>query len=124
MFMAPTRPADRPQAKIQIHGIKLDQPDNSYESHSLAFTVRGLEGEMIHLMVNAYWEALAFELPALAEGAAWRRWIDTSLASPDDIYEGAEAPLITRPTYLVQPHSIAYLFAQPPADRASSRADA
>jgi isoamylase len=102
------------QAQIQIHGIKLDQPDWSHESHSLAFTVRGLEGEMIHLMVNAYWEALAFELPPAAEGTAWRRWIDTSLVSPDDICEGAEAPLIAGPTYLVQPHSIAYLFAQTP----------
>ena len=34
-------------------------------------------------------------------------------ASPDDICEGDEAPLINGPTYLVQPRSIACLLAQP-----------
>ena len=103
------------EAHIQIHGVNLDQPDWSDESHSLAFTARGPAGRMFHIMINAYWKALAFELPpATAEGTAWRRWIDTSLASPDDICEGAEASLIASPTYLVQPHSIACLFAQPP----------
>jgi isoamylase len=36
---------------------------------------------------NAYWETLDFELPGPREGqaGAWRRWIDTSLASPEDI---------------------------------------
>ena len=99
------------QAQVQIHGVKLDQPDLSQESHSLAFTVRGLEGGMIHLMLNAYWEALAFELPR-AEGAVWRRLIDTSLASPDDICAEAEAPPVAGLTYLAQPRSIVYLFAQ------------
>jgi isoamylase len=69
---------------------------------------------MIHLMINAYREALAFELPRTEEGAVWRRLIDTSLASPDDICEVAEASPVAGPTYLVQPHSIAYLFAQTP----------
>jgi glycogen operon protein len=103
------------EADIQIHGVNLDQPDWGHESHSLAFTARGPEGGMFHIMINAYWEALAFELPTLAEGAGWRRWIDTSLASPDDICEGAEATPVAGPTYLVQPHSIACLFAQAPA---------
>jgi glycogen operon protein len=67
---------------------------------------------MIHVVINAYWEALAFELPPLPEGARWRRWIDTSLASPEDISEVEEAPPIACSTYLVQAHSIAYLFAQ------------
>ena len=63
-------------------------------------------------MINAYWEALAFELPPSEEGAGWRRWIDTSLVSPDDICEMEEAPPIAGPTYLVQSHSIVCLFAQ------------
>jgi hypothetical protein len=29
---------------------------------------------VLHLIINAFWEALEFELPALMEaGAAWRR---------------------------------------------------
>ena len=69
---------------------------------------------MFHLMVNAYWGALAFELPATEEGVGWRRWIDTSLASPEDICEGAEAPPVAGRTCLVQPRSIACLIAQDP----------
>ena len=105
------------EAHLEIHGVKLDQPDWSHESHSLAFTftARGAAaGGIMHVMINAYWEALAFELPPTEEGAVWRRWIDTSLASPDDICEETEAPPVAGPNYLVQPHSIAYLFAQTP----------
>ncbi|HXI88582.1 MAG TPA: glycogen debranching protein GlgX [Blastocatellia bacterium] len=105
------------EAHLEIHGVKLDQPDWSHESHSLAFTFtarRPAAGGIMHVMINAYWEGLAFELPPTEEGAVWRRWIDTALASPEDICEETEAPLIIGPNYLVQPHSIAYLFAQTP----------
>lgn len=63
-------------------------------------------------MINAYLEALAFELPPSEEDGGWRRWIDTSSASPDDICEFEEAPRIAGPTYLLQSHSIVCLFAQ------------
>ena len=103
------------EAQIRIHGVKLDQPDRSQESHSLAFTARGpVGGVMFHVMINAYWEALAFELPPTTEDGVWRRWIDTSLASPDDICEEAEAPSVAGSIYLVQPRSVAFLFAQIP----------
>jgi glycogen operon protein len=102
------------EAHIQFHGVELDKPDWGPQSHSFAFTAREPSGGMFHLMVNAYWEALAFELPATGEGGVWRRWIDTSLASPEDICEGAEAPPATGHTYLVQPRSIACLFARTP----------
>ena len=62
-------------------------PDWSDESHSLAFTAGTLEGQfLVHLMLNAYWEPLTFELPP-APGVyqGWRRWIDTFLESPNDI---------------------------------------
>jgi glycogen operon protein len=95
------------EARIQIHGVKLDQPDWGDESHSLAFTARGPAGGMFHIMINAYREALAFELPPSEEG--WRRWIDTSCASPDDICELDEAPPIAGAKYLVQSHSIVCL---------------
>ena len=100
-------------ANIQIHGVKLDQPDWSNESHSLAFTARGPSGGMFHIMINAYTESLAFELPRNEEGATWRRWIDTSSVPPDDICELGDAPPIAGPTYLVPAHSIACLFAAP-----------
>ena len=41
----------------------------------------------IHLILNAYWEPLDFELPPRDQGGAhaWRRWIDTALDTPHDI---------------------------------------
>jgi glycogen operon protein len=97
------------EARVRIHGVKIDQPDWSDKSHSLAFTAVAEAGGMLHFMINAYWEPLAFELLPTEASAGSRRWIDTSLPSPDDICEIHEAPLVAGPTYLVQPRSIVCL---------------
>jgi isoamylase len=101
------------EAQIQMHGIKLNQPDWGHDSHSLAFTARDPAGGMVHTMINGYWESLVFEVPLTTEDSHWRRWIDTSLISPDDVCARDEAPLINNQTYLVQPRSIVCLFARP-----------
>ncbi len=45
-------------------GVRLNQPDWSDSSHSIAFSVRSLlRSFMFHCMINAYWEPLTFELP-------------------------------------------------------------
>ena len=44
-------------AKIDWHGVKLNQPDWSDHSHSLAFTVKD-RTEIFHILLNAYREAL------------------------------------------------------------------
>lgn len=76
-------------ARLQWHGVALNRPDWSEESHSIAFTVASLRGRFtIHIMLNAYWERLTFALPIAGEKVhqrLWRRWIDTSLRCPDDI---------------------------------------
>jgi isoamylase len=100
------------RAKIEWHGVALNQPDWSEHSHSLAFTLRSLRGRfLLHNMLNAYWEPLTFELPPVpAESQQhWRRCIDTALASPDDIYPWEKAPLFTETTYVVQPRSLVLL---------------
>jgi len=66
-------------------------------------------------MINGYWEPLAFEVPVTTEEGRWRRWIDTSRTSPDDICAQNEAALIAGSSYLVQPRSIVCLLAQPQA---------
>jgi len=76
------------QARKAWHGVRLDQPDWSANSHSIALNFDlPSQGLIVHLILNAYWEPLDFELPVLANGEKWRRWIDTSLASPQDIVE-------------------------------------
>ena len=71
------------------HGVKLNQPDWSESSHSIAFTVE--VGELLfHVILNAYWQPLDFELPRLDSAGEnpWRRWIDTALDSPHDSSSG------------------------------------
>ncbi len=100
------------QAELHFHGVKLDWPDWSYHSHSLAFSMMGRRG-LFHLILNAYWEPLAFELPAPPHGLpnGWRRVIDTYLEAPNDLCPWTEAPWVEGSTYLVQPHSIVLLIA-------------
>jgi isoamylase len=96
------------------HGTKLNEPDWSEDSHSIALTcaVRAMQISF-HLMLNAYWEALDFELPP--EGAngpnSWRRWIDTSLDCPNDIVPWETAPLVSGAKYSAAPRSVVLLAA-------------
>jgi glycogen operon protein len=99
------------RARIEWHGVELGRPDWSEPSHSLAFCLTSLGGRFrLHAMLNAYWEPLRFALPrAAANGGAWRRWVDTSLASPDDVADWEKAPSVAGASYLVQPRSLALL---------------
>jgi isoamylase len=99
------------------HGVKLGQPDWSPSSHSLAFTAQARnENLMFHMIMNAYWEPLEFELPTADHESeiAWRRWIDTALDSPHEIEKWQAAPLIPSRTYRSAPHSLVVLFASSP----------
>jgi glycogen operon protein len=105
------------QAQIQWHGVKLNEPNWSDESRSIALTAWSLRGRFVlHLMINAYWEPLEFEIPPVPEQFVnrWYRWIDTYLESPDDICTLNETPLIKDSTYLVQPRSIVSVIAVTP----------
>jgi len=100
------------RAKIAWHGVALHRPDRGDHSHSLAFTLRSLrERFLLHGMLNAYWEPLTFELPPVPGGLQqpWRRWIDTSRPSPDDICPWEKAPLVAGPTYTLPPRASAFL---------------
>ena len=67
---------------------------------------------MMHYMLNAYHEALEFELPQLKDALHWKRWIDTALESPDDICYWKDASIIANEKYLVQPRSVVILIAR------------
>jgi glycogen operon protein len=96
------------------HGVRLYQPDWSSSSHSIALSAElKKEKQVLHLILNAYWEPLEFELPPVSEdsGGSWRRWIDTALDSPNDIVEWQNAPRFTGRTYRAGPRSVALLYA-------------
>ena len=94
------------------HGTKLNQPDWSDWSHSIALTAQLLEEPiLVHIIFNAYWDILDFELPDAEAGTSrWRRWIDTALDSPDDIVEWQQSPTHVGTSYAVQPRSVVVLF--------------
>jgi len=96
------------------NGVKLKQPDWSATSHSVALTLEIRRKKMlVHLLLNAYWQPLDFELPRLAsvDENRWRRWIDTALETPHDIVEWEEAQLVPGYTYRAQARSVVVLFA-------------
>ena len=66
----------------------------------------------MHIIFNAYWEPLDFELPILSDGNDnWRRWIDTALDPPHDIYEWNEEQPIPGTRYNAAPRSVVVLIA-------------
>jgi len=102
------------QADITWHGVELDRPDWRPSSHSVALTAKvTLHRVSFHVILNAYWEPLEFELPSVADGGPdpWRRWIDTFLDSPHDIVDWERAPQVTGHTYRVEPRSVVVLVA-------------
>jgi glycogen operon protein len=68
------------------------------------------EKQCVHIILNAYWEPLDFELPKLERGT-WRRWIDTARESPDDIVPWQSAPAVPGDTYRAEARSVVLLIA-------------
>jgi glycogen operon protein len=63
-----------------------------------------------HVILNAYWEPLEFELPKSDGNGPWLRWIDTALDSPQDIVPWREAPPVPGDSYRVESRSVVILF--------------
>src|SRR5262249_26085073 len=93
------------------HGVKLNQPDWGENSRSIAFNAElRKEKFFFHIILNGYWEPLSFELPPTRERGPWRRWLDTSLPSPQDIVDWQAAPPISGNTYSAGPRSVVMLY--------------
>lgn len=94
---------------IRWYGV-AGEPDLTHESRCLAWRLRGSAfGEPdIYGMVNAHHDPVSFRIQ---EGNPndWRRVVDTSLASPNDIANpGAESPLASL-DYQLGPRSVVVL---------------
>ncbi|MBV9744560.1 MAG: glycogen debranching enzyme, partial [Acidobacteriia bacterium] len=100
------------RAQKTWHGVKLGDPDWSPSSHSIALTAHlPKQNQCYHLILNAYWEPLEFELPTGYPGP-WRRWVDTALDPPQDIVPWRTAPAVSGLTYLTQPRSVVALYTE------------
>ncbi len=99
-------------SRIEWHGVKLFEPDWHTSSHSLAFTVQGPRSPFrFHVMLNAFWEPLEFELPPAGRPERhWRRWVDTALLPPHDITSILNAPEVQQKTYRLDSRSVVVLF--------------
>jgi glycogen operon protein len=103
------------RANWSWNGIKVGQPDWSATSHTIALTVEIRKEKMlVHLIMNAYWQPLDFELPRLESTSEnpWRRWIDTALDSPHDIVEWETADQVPGHNYRAESRSVVMLFAK------------
>ncbi|TDT71576.1 glycogen operon protein [Hypnocyclicus thermotrophus] len=96
-------------ADITWHGTKLNKPDWSQDSRTLAFMISGEDfsddspnDNDIYVALNSYWEPLWFELPKL-EGKKWYRVVDTYRNYGDDFLEEYEE--IKDEKYLVMDRS-------------------
>jgi len=98
---------------ITWHGTKLNKPDFSENSHTLAFTYHHpLKFETLHVIVNSYWRPLNFELPKLKKPLNWHRIIDTSLSPPKDFSEINQTTQYDSNSYKVMDRSIAVFMAK------------
>ena len=102
-------------ASLEWSGVTVGQPDFGESSHSTALTLRAGPGAL-HIIFNAYWEPLDFELPQLeAPLDGWRRIVDTSLDGPADLTNTfTEAEVVTTPSYRAEARSIAIMAARVP----------
>src|SRR5262245_41596706 len=99
-------------AAVTWHGIRLNQPDWSQDSHSLAYELVQPDCQAhLHVMLNAYWEALSFDLPALPPGRQWHRLIDTALPNGHDFCEPPLPLTANSHLYRLEPRSSAVLIA-------------
>jgi isoamylase len=99
------------EATKSWHGVKVGQPDWGEHSHSVAMSaVLREQGTEVYLILNAYWESLDFELPSgSGPTGRWRRWIDTSLPSPQDVGTWQDGPECADPVYRAGPRSVVVL---------------
>jgi isoamylase len=102
------------EANKSWHGVRLNQPDWSDHSHSVAFTAEIRKEKMFfHLILNAHHEHLDFDLPPVGNGGAnpWRRWIDTAQETPNDIVPWDTAVPVPGLSYRTEARSVVVLFA-------------
>jgi isoamylase len=104
---------ERDLADISWHGCRLHSPGwNDSQGRTLAFTLGGFGGEAdIHVMLNMYWDALEFELPAVT-GRNWFRAVDTALATPQDIADPGRETQLENDRYTVSGHSVVVLISK------------
>ncbi len=113
----PTRNGDF-GPEVIWHGVNAFEPDFRYQTRSLAFALDGRQtgrdpdGDF-YVAINAWEDALAFEVPPSPSRRSWRRVVDTAAASRRDILAEDEAPPVAVDArIIVEPFSLVVLISQ------------
>jgi glycogen operon protein len=76
----------------------------------LSYTLKNREYPYrMHVMVNAYWEHLSFQIPKPKGGQPWKRIINTGIETPNDIVAFDKAPVIRGGSVYVNARSVVVL---------------
>ncbi|NER06960.1 MAG: glycogen debranching enzyme, partial [Okeania sp. SIO3C4] len=98
---------------ISWHGVRLGKPDWHLDSRTLAFSLKHPKsGEYFHIILNAYWKPLMFELPRLKKRESWYLIINTAFPSPKDFNDLDTATKVIGVRYRVEPRSAIVLMAR------------
>ena len=97
-------------ADVKWSGIEPGVPDLARDSHSVALTLERPAGAL-HLILNAWWEPLTFQLPQPLGPGRWRRLLDTSLEPPHDLEPYQTAQVVGDDRISVGPRSVVCLAA-------------
>jgi glycogen operon protein len=95
---------------VEWHGRRPYQPDWSHESRLLVMQLPGgsIAAELC-IAMNMHWEPARLTLPDPPHGRRWRRAIDTSRDSPDDIVDTPDQTPLSGSAYLLEPRSVVVL---------------
>ncbi|MGB0385885.1 MAG: glycogen debranching protein GlgX [Ardenticatenaceae bacterium] len=102
---------------ISFHGTQAWRPDWSPQSRTLALMLCGKhakngteQDDYLYVAINTHWEDHNFELPGLPEGIAWHVFANTSIRTPEDIWEPGTEPMLTnQQNFFMGPRSVAIL---------------
>jgi len=100
---------------IGFHGTRVGQPDWGGASTVLAYLLCGKhatpQDNDIYVAINMYWDGLPFQVPPASDGKSWRVAINTSMRSPEDIYDSEGGPRVDSAEVIVGGRSIMVLVA-------------
>jgi glycogen operon protein len=103
---------------IAWHGFRPNRPNFSAQSRAIAFALDGRQtgrepDRDIYVAINGGRMPVEFVIPPSPSGARWRRVVDTSLSSPQDIVAEDEGPVIpVGAAYRLPPFALAVLIGE------------